>query len=388
MQSARPQNMTSDQQAKFILERISSVEKHFAEMCTAFGAYARKNAGLRDKTDEVAKVVNDYAEAENVNKSLKTGLLQFSGTLCNIGDYRDVHVQRLENKVVSELSQYEGICKHAKDEVKSIFAVRDREISRRRHLDRLRERNPRNRQQISMAESELMKASADVSRTVKALEEQVDMFEKKKLHDIRAALLGYVTIELSFHAKAVELFTKAYQELADIDEDQDLEDFQQIRGDFDWEFRNALRVPESVSRLDTVKRTSFRSSAFSLANLFSTPPSFRHSEPQPGPSRSPTLSEVKNSSRSRLEGSSESMHVKDFVEEDNDSSSVVSEEEEEEEEEDEAAEEIVHNRLTQVTKVTKMLYADDDAASPSDGQHSRSRLTSQISRPILLSCKL
>jgi hypothetical protein len=43
---------------------------------------------LRDKSDEVVKVIKDYAEAENVNRSLRNGLLQFSSTLSAIGDYR------------------------------------------------------------------------------------------------------------------------------------------------------------------------------------------------------------------------------------------------------------------------------------------------------------
>jgi hypothetical protein len=43
---------------------------------------------LRDKSDEVVKAMTDYAEAENVNRSLRNGLLQFSSTLSAIGDYR------------------------------------------------------------------------------------------------------------------------------------------------------------------------------------------------------------------------------------------------------------------------------------------------------------
>lgn len=313
----RLQQVACEQQAKFIQERIVSVEKNFAELCTVFAAYTRKTAGLRDKSDEVVKIIQDYAEAENVNKSLKNGLLQFSSTLSAIGDYRDAEVQRLETKVVSELSQYESICKHAKEEVKNTFTVCDRELARKKHLDRIRERNPRNRQQISLAESELLKASADVSRTVKSLEEQSDMFEKKKLQDIKALFLTFVSIELSFHSKAVEFFSKAYQDIAGIDEDEDME-----------EFRNALRVPDSISRLDTVKRTSFRNSSFSLASLFATPPGFKRS-PEGIPNQSTTettLCETMDSSKTGLEESLESVHVEDYIEDE--SSSFVSEEEE------------------------------------------------------------
>lgn len=68
-----------------------------------------------------------------------------------------------------------------------------------------------------------MKATVEVSRVVKGLEEQIDSFEKQKLHDIKTILSSFVTVQLSFHAKAVELLTKAYQDVAEIDEAQDLE---------------------------------------------------------------------------------------------------------------------------------------------------------------------
>lgn len=65
-----------------------------------------------------------------------------------ISDYGDVRVKNIDKKVVEGLGKYEAICKHAKDDVKQIYFSRDRELARKRQLDRLRERNPRNRQQI------------------------------------------------------------------------------------------------------------------------------------------------------------------------------------------------------------------------------------------------
>jgi secretion-regulating guanine nucleotide exchange factor len=63
-------------------------------------------------------------------------------------NFRDAEVQRLDAKVIAPLSQYAMICKHAREDVKNTFAARDREFTRRRHLDKVRERNPRNRQMI------------------------------------------------------------------------------------------------------------------------------------------------------------------------------------------------------------------------------------------------
>lgn len=62
-----------------------------------------------------------------------------------------------------------------------------------------------------------------MSRVVKGLEEQIDSFERRKLHDLKSILLDFVTVELSFHTKALELLTKAYQDVAAVDEIKDIE---------------------------------------------------------------------------------------------------------------------------------------------------------------------
>ncbi|KAG7201543.1 hypothetical protein KM043_004294 [Ampulex compressa] len=304
---SRSQSSVCEQEAKFVQDRIANVEKHFAELCTIFAAFTRKAARLRDKSDEVAKVINAYAESETINRTLSSALTNFSATLSVIGDYRDAEVRRLDAKVISPLSQYSTICKHARDDVKSTFAARDKELTRRRQLDKVRERNPRNRQMISHAESELMKASVEVSRVIKGLEEQIDSFEKRKIHDLKTVLLDYVIIELSFHTKSLELLTKAYRDIADIDEAKDLEDFQVARGDMNGEFRETIRIPDSIARLDTVGRTSFRQ-AYSLTNLASR----FTSSPMISQKLSHRSAELTDSAKSVRTNSSESVQVEEY----------------------------------------------------------------------------
>lgn len=73
------------------------------------------------------------------------------------------------------------------------------------------------------AESELIKASAEMSRTAKGLSEQTEFFERRKLQQLKSLLSNFITIEMTFHAKAVELFTVAYQQISDINDKADLE---------------------------------------------------------------------------------------------------------------------------------------------------------------------
>ncbi|XP_021186000.2 CBY1-interacting BAR domain-containing protein 1 isoform X2 [Helicoverpa armigera] len=250
-----PHSLSYEQQAKFIQDRITNVEKNFGELCVAFGDYTRKTARLRDMGDELIKVIKDYANNEIVNKSLSSGLENLSTTLTAIEEYRNCEVQRLEAKVIGELCQYETICKHAREELKHTMNVREKELARKKVLDKARERQPFNRQQVTYAESELLKASAEMSRTAKGLSEQTEFFERRKLQQLKTLLSDFVMIEMSFHTKAVELLTVAYQQISDINDKADLENF-----------RRKLRSPEKQANPGMTARSS---SLASLMNLHS-----------------------------------------------------------------------------------------------------------------------
>lgn len=138
----------SELEAKFIQNRIQSVEKNISELSNTFSQYSRKAGRLRDKNEDIYKTISNYAETENVNKSLSTGLENFADSLQYLTDFGDKRVQFLETKVVGELAKYKDVCKHAKDEIKEIYSAREKELNRKKQLYKIKEKNPRNRQQI------------------------------------------------------------------------------------------------------------------------------------------------------------------------------------------------------------------------------------------------
>ncbi|CAG4943910.1 unnamed protein product [Colias eurytheme] len=256
-------SLSYEQQAKFILDRITNVEKNFGELCVGFGDYTRKTARLRDMGDELAKIIKEYANNELVNKSLSAGLDNLSLTLTAIEEYRNCAVQRLEAKVIGELCQYENICKHAREELKHTMSVREKEMARKKVLDKARERQPFNRQQVTYAESELLKASAEMSRTAKGLSELTEFFERRKLQQLKGLLTDFVMVEMTFHSRAVELLTVAYRQIGDINDKADLELL--ITGLSEQEdqtnFKRKLRSPEKPVSTGISARSS------SLASL-------------------------------------------------------------------------------------------------------------------------
>uniref|UniRef100_A0A663MZV7 Family with sequence similarity 92 member A n=1 Tax=Athene cunicularia TaxID=194338 RepID=A0A663MZV7_ATHCN len=98
---------------------------------------------------------------------------------------------------------------------------------------------------LHQAESELQRASLDATRTTRQLEETIDNFEKQKIKDIKNIFSEFITIEMLFHGKALEIYTAAYQNIQNIDENEDLE-----------VFRSSLYPPDYQSRLDIVRANS------------------------------------------------------------------------------------------------------------------------------------
>ncbi|XP_051054039.1 CBY1-interacting BAR domain-containing protein 1 isoform X2 [Phodopus roborovskii] len=230
-----------DAQTKQLQDAVTNVEKHFGELCQIFAAYVRKTARLRDKADLLVNEINAYASTETPN--LKQGLKNFADEFAKLQDYRQAEVERLEAKVVEPLKAYGTIVKLKRDDLKATLTARNREAKQLSQLERTRQRNPSDRHVI--AETELQRATIDATRTSRHLEETIDNFEKQKIKDIKNIFSEFITIEMLFHGKALEVFTTAYQNIQKIDEDEDLE-----------VFRNSLYLPDYPSRLDIVRANS------------------------------------------------------------------------------------------------------------------------------------
>ncbi|KAM4029488.1 CBY1-interacting BAR domain-containing protein 1 [Anomaloglossus baeobatrachus] len=253
--SQTPEARARDNQTRQIQETVGNVEKHFGELCQIYAGYVRKTARLRDKADLLVREVNAYADTETPN--LKHGLKGFTDELAKLQDYRQAEVERLEAKVVEPLKSYGAIIKLKREDLKVTLSARNREAKQMAQLEKTRQRNPSDRQIIKTmadfepleclfkAETELQRATMDAARISRQLEETIDNFEKQKIKDIKKIFSDFVTIEMLFHGKALEVLSAAFQHIEDIDEEEDLE-----------VFRSSLHPPDFQSRLDIVRANS------------------------------------------------------------------------------------------------------------------------------------
>ncbi|XP_026989680.1 CBY1-interacting BAR domain-containing protein 1 isoform X2 [Tachysurus fulvidraco] len=206
--SRTPDARARDIQNKQIQENLTHVQKHFGDLCQLFAAYVRKTARLRDKADLLVNEIGFYADTET--PTLKNGLKNFADQLAKIQDYRQAQVERLDAKVVEPLKAYGSVVKQRKEDLKLAQSARNREAKQMQQLEKTRHRNPSDRQIISQN------------------------------------ILGeFVTVEMAFHAKALEVYTTAYQYIKNVDEEADLE-----------VFRSTLHPPDYQSGIEIIRSNS------------------------------------------------------------------------------------------------------------------------------------
>lgn len=229
-------NDLGERQSKLILDRIHQSEKNISHLIEAIGGYSRKESRLitflssfyrtisfitlslvlrvRDKTDGLAKVVKTISDVEQYNGTTEKALENFSNGLTFLADHQSLEVQRIDEKVIQELSQYQFICQNAKEEIKNQILLRDRELSKRKQMDLSRR---------IKNENEIILSNMQISKILKEISTISEQFEKQKIGDVKECLTNLVLIQLKYHASCLEVLTMIYDDVTSIDEKQDVE---------------------------------------------------------------------------------------------------------------------------------------------------------------------
>ncbi|RDD37582.1 Protein FAM92A1 [Trichoplax sp. H2] len=230
-----------DAQFKFLSQRITRVEKHLAIINQRFQVLATKTGRLKLRSELVAKAVNDYADEESI--SIKNGLRGFVDCFLALQSHMQAHADHIENKVIEPFSRYSHTCRHMKEDLKNGFTARDKLLAKEKQLERIKGKEPANKSKI--LESDTSKIRDDAEKQTKSLEEEMDNFEKEKIRDIKIVFGNYIHGAMHYHAKALEVLTLADQYIANINEEEDLE-----------EFRNMIQANSLSPRLDITKAHS------------------------------------------------------------------------------------------------------------------------------------
>lgn len=210
--------------------RLKKTEDGFANLCQAFAAVNRKIARLRDKGDTLAAALLSFAHVEHVQKSTQTALKSASEAVALIQDYRHASVTRSDLRVVDPLSRYGAVCQKTHRCFRDFaLAWKEQEDVSRRLEARRSNTSPGDGSlhsfEMSQMERALQQRALQTAQRHNSLHEQILVFERKKTEDLKNALLEFVQIEIAFHAKALEVLSKASRHVDAMDPKSDMVEF-------------------------------------------------------------------------------------------------------------------------------------------------------------------
>lgn len=215
----------SQNQAKFMQDRITIVQKHFGNLCETFGGYARALCKVRDNGDRVAMGVLALAMDETLNETAKNSLGDFAEHFSAVQDYEESQVRRIEERVIKPLMNYGTSCKQAKERLKKACAIRKKELDQKKVLDKTKEQKPYDTQHVLQVQTNLQTASVNALRADNEVEHEIEKFEKRKLEDLKQILTDFVGIEIFYHIRALEQLSSCSRAFANMNVNSDLEQF-------------------------------------------------------------------------------------------------------------------------------------------------------------------
>lgn len=169
---------------------------------------------VRDKTDDLANVVKTISEGEQYNSSTEKALENMANGLTYLADHQSLEVQRIDEKVLQELTQYQIVCRNAKEEVKNQIVLRDRELTKRKNLDM--GRRMRN-------ENDVILSNMQIAKVLKEITTIAEQFEAQKITDFKESLTNFVLLQMKYHASCLEVLSMVHEDVTAIDEKKDVE---------------------------------------------------------------------------------------------------------------------------------------------------------------------
>lgn len=199
---------------------------------------------MRDTLDDLSKVLLvDSSEASDFN-AVQTN---FAKELVHLADLRDWEVHAIDSKVLTEVQQYDEVCKAMRDEVKINASIRGKETIRKRAAEQQRR-------------------GSTVFRADRDFEKIVEDFETQKNSDLKRFMMDFLRIQLKVHLESINRLTSLYNKVKDVDCAEDVIKFRD----------SLLEATKSQSAVQTENQSDQRllrnkSHSMGALNTFSLP---------------------------------------------------------------------------------------------------------------------
>jgi len=212
-----------DHELKLIHKQIALAEQSYSNLIKDFTNLTVDLNRVSVRKEELCDDFSNMAIQESlvVQRSLSIISKCQQTVSTNLND----HINTIQSYVVQPISKGMSTIKLTRGTFFKCSSAKTQQYQTKNKLDN-NSKSKKSKKQIS-TDVALQNELLAITKQVASLEKQIADFEKCKVNNMKVWLHHYIHSSLSFHVKAVEQYTKAYQAIALIDTDQHLEHFQE-----------------------------------------------------------------------------------------------------------------------------------------------------------------
>ena len=212
----RPQ---PDEISRFVNKFLQDTEKNMSTISKNVDTMVTTEKKARKHNLHFSSALKTSADSELPQTRL--ALAGISEAIQDIQEYRKIMYNTIEARVQQPLSLYKTFVSKAKDDLKSRESARKRENDKQSLMEKLNIKES-NRAKLAKGHLELAGANHEMFHTSLALAEHIDSLEAKKIEDVRAILKDFLTIQMEFHCRSIEILTDAVGFLDSCEMENDL----------------------------------------------------------------------------------------------------------------------------------------------------------------------
>ncbi|KXS21694.1 hypothetical protein M427DRAFT_27288 [Gonapodya prolifera JEL478] len=193
-----------------------------ADLRDLMAGYLRNVERLREKSVKISKALQTFANDET---PLMRNFLSDTSKIFEEGQEprKRLH-DRLAAKVLQPLETYKTKCKTLREQERNRDRALDKEVNKRRLLDRSKTKDLTHPAKIAKSEGELIGARHETVQSTLSLIRSVVDFEVHKIADVQELFKEFFFSELQYHVRSIELLTEAHRFVSEIDCSADVQE--------------------------------------------------------------------------------------------------------------------------------------------------------------------
>lgn len=204
---------SKDEDVSKYKDRVVLVESHLKELARVCEKYAKTTEKLSRRGLAISDAILSTSKEGDETMSV---LENVSTSLAALNDQRQKFSINLKSRIAGEFRVNETKCKETKKEIDLCMRLIEKEYREKEQFLKQQSKVPIDRAKVMETKIRLEKAQEHSKNSKQLLGEQMEEFEIQKRNDIARILRDFIDLEMKLHARCLEIYTDAYQQLKSI----------------------------------------------------------------------------------------------------------------------------------------------------------------------------